>query len=135
MPFIGAGLWTGGFCHYPRLSPIINTLFIDLAISFIDLFDIIAQNVGLDWTYLARKLGTKLVRVNSIKEENRGSTREQAVEMLREWRQRLGGEAKLKVIIDALRNMKLSEAADSILRESRASEHSEKSTEHSEESQ
>ncbi|XP_028393150.1 malignant fibrous histiocytoma-amplified sequence 1 homolog [Dendronephthya gigantea] len=92
-----------------------------------DLFDTIALSVGTDWTYLARTLGTKLVRVNSIKEEKRGNIREQAVEMLREWKQRLGSEAKVKVIITALRKMKLNEVADSVVQQTRASEHSEKS--------
>ena len=57
---------------------------------------------------------------------NIGGTRKQTVDILREWKQTLGGKAKSKVVIDVLRRMKFNEAADSVLHVSQANEHSEK---------
>ena len=53
--------------------------------------------------------------MGSIKEDHRGDTHEQAVEMLSNWKQRLGNNAKIKIIVEALRKINFNDVADFIV--------------------
>ena len=83
--------------------------------------DGIADRLGTKWPKLARKLNLSK-KVDSIREDHRGDTHEQAVKMLVDWKQRYGAEAKIKIIVEALREINLKEIADFILSNCRASE-------------
>jgi hypothetical protein len=53
--------------------------------------------------------------VGSIKEDHRGDTHEQAVDMLTNWKRRLGSDAKIKIIVEALREIRFNDIADFIV--------------------
>ncbi|CAB3981647.1 malignant fibrous histiocytoma-amplified sequence 1 homolog [Paramuricea clavata] len=79
-----------------------------------DLLDEIADQLGTRWPRLARKLDLSS-RVGSIKEDHRGDTHEQAVEMLTNWKRRLGRDAKIEIIVEALREIGFNDIADFIV--------------------
>ena len=89
----------------------------------LDLFNTIADKLGTKWIWLARKLDLS-AKVDSIRSDYRGDTHEQAVIMLTKWKQKHGSNAKIKVIIKALRELELNDIADYILHESRGKENS-----------
>ena len=79
--------------------------------------------LGTRWPRLARKLDLS-TKVESIEVDYRGNTHEQAVIMLTKWKQKHGSNAKIKVIIKALRELDLNDITDYILHESRGKENS-----------
>ena len=72
---------------------------------------------------MARKLDLS-AKVDSIRGDYRGDTHEQAVIMLTKWKQKHGSNAKIKVVIKALRELDLNDIADYILGACRAKENS-----------
>ena len=83
-----------------------------------DLLDEIAELLGTRWQQLCRKLNLR-AQVRSIRADNRDDTHEQAVEMLTKWKQERGTDAKVKIIVEALRELKFNDVADFIYNKSR----------------
>jgi hypothetical protein len=87
------------------------------------MLDDIADMLGTEWPRLARRLDL-LVKVSSIKGDHRGDTHEQAVMMMTKWKQKRGKNAKIKIFIEALRDIDFNDIADFILSQCRAAENS-----------
>ena len=79
--------------------------------------------LGTRWPRLARKLDLS-TKVGSIRDDYRGDTHEQAVVMLTKWKEKHGSNAKIRLVIKALRGLNLNDIADYILDESQGKENS-----------
>lgn len=80
--------------------------------------DDIAKELGTSWPSLARKL--QLGKLDdTIRVDYPGNTREQSAKMLTKWMERMGKDAKIAIIIKALRELDLNNVADMILTKSR----------------
>lgn len=76
-----------------------------------EMVDDIAEELGRKWPQLARKLGIGK-KVDSIMGDHRDETHEQAVAMLNKWKMENGENAKISILIKALRDLKFNEIAD-----------------------
>lgn len=86
------------------------------------LLDGIAELLGVRWPQLARKLHL-LANLDNIRVDHRDSIKDQAVEMLIKWKQQLGEDARVKIIVEALIEIHFKDVADFILTRCRAEEH------------
>ena len=79
--------------------------------------------LGTRWPRLARKIGLS-TKVDSIRDDYRGDTHEQAVVMLTKWKEKHGSNAKIRLVIKALRELDRNDIADYILGACRGKENS-----------
>lgn len=76
--------------------------------------EVIAENLGIKWRKLGRKLQVSDVRLDSISKRHSTDLEETAVELLKEWRRSRGAEARTEELIRALRDCLFNLTADKV---------------------
>lgn len=94
----------------------------DLTLSFL-IYDLANLDIAIDelseqlaknWRRYGRKLGITDAKLDHIAARHPFDLREQTVTLLREWRKMRGAEAKVDVLIEALRSCNLNLTADQL---------------------
>jgi len=77
-----------------------------------DVLQLVSVHIGKDWRALGRQLRTSDDILDALQLDfNAHGVREMAYQMLRDWHERLGSDAKLEVLANALLAIKRSDIA------------------------
>lgn len=76
--------------------------------------EVIMENLGKNWRKLGRKLGLTDVKLDSISRRHPTELEETAVELLKEWRENRGTEARTEDLLKALRACQFNLTADKV---------------------